>query len=334
MQNYFNADNIVDNLEAQELAKSKKSDLQKAIKAYAVNPEFAKAINNLVAAYPQILKMYKDAKQAGELEAKFNKLAQQYKVNPEFAQAINKIMFPPPPKKNERKTIVGKFIQKVTQPVEKFSSWALRNVKKTFLWIPRNAYLALVKLNYRGHATRWYRGRMTPQEAVKRGVKPQDYLKYNKAFNKFRSRWVNSFGGSGVALDNAILQGEDKKALLGMGSSSADGVTYFYPTGVEEVLALVAQAAPIIGAGATIMREFGIDKDDQPEPQGNIPSEEEQYEALKAAALADPNFPDANKKALQNEDWNFFGAGENNKLIIAGVVGVVVVISLVLILKK
>lgn len=332
---YAYADNLKQPtaIELEQLAQSKKSHLQRAIKEYSVSPQFANGINNLIAAYPQVLKMYKDAEQAGELEAKINKLVQQYKVNPEFAAMINRIMFPPPPKK-EPKTIVGKAIKKVTQPIGKFSNWALRNLKKTFLWIPRNAYLALVKLNYRGHATRWYRGRMTPQEAVKRGVTPAQYTKYTKAFNKFRSNWVNTIGGSGVALDNAILQGEDKKALLGMGGSGADGVQYFYPTGAEETAALIAQAAPIIGAAATIMKEFGIDKDDQAEPLGDIPSQEMQFEALKAAALADPDFPQANKKALQNEDWDFFGAGENSKFIVAGIVGVVMVISLVLIFKK
>ena len=146
-------------------------------------------------------------------------------------------------------------------------------IKKIALALPRQAFLGLVALNFRGLATRI--------SEVKDNVKVKNF-------------WLK-LGGDPNKLISTAEKNKNKKALFGKGKNKIGSpyeVEYNFedigPTGVEEVTALIATAAPIIIAVSNLLKQLGkpISTEGLPEtePLGNfVPTDAETQEGRNIA---------------------------------------------------
>jgi hypothetical protein len=152
---------------------------------------------------------------------------------------------------NERKAAncqrsLGEQLQSAGQQI-------VKGAKKIALAVPRNAFRALVSLNFRGLAEKL-------DEAIKK----------NPA--KIKSFW-EKLGGKfdgGDSLKQSINTGKDKKPLLGQIEEDEFGNIGFYSSDDEDsyigepatVAATIAAAAPIVVAVMDLLKTVGINKED------------------------------------------------------------------------
>ena len=109
--------------------------------------------------------------------------------------------------------------------------WLSRPVKKIGLSAPRNSYLALMRLNYRGLASKTYRARTLPEN--------------NKAWENIKSKWI-SLGGNIDSIINASESGKNKKPLF-CGSDCKENLK-FHNLEPATTASLVASGAAIISS--------------------------------------------------------------------------------------
>jgi len=135
-------------------------------------------------------------------------------------------------------------------------------VKKVLLSIPRNAFLGLIRLNFRGLATRL-----------------QNQIKINP--EKVKAMWLR-LGGTPARLFEPVEKGAKKKRLLGIFGPGA--IDYEYTiNGVSEpatAASLLLTAAPIIAVVAKFLKGAGEKEgpgeyldDIQPAPGDEITSD-------------------------------------------------------------
>jgi hypothetical protein len=148
--------------------------------------------------------------------------------------------------------------------------------KKVALAIPRNAFLGLIRLNFRGLATRL-----------------SNQIKKDPA--KVRAMWLR-LGGDPEKLLTPVEKGAKKKRLLGTDEN------FILINGVGEAATattLIASAAPIIAVVAKFLKQAGEKEgagesldDIQPAPGDEINTD---------TAAADPETPEAAKKQPTEE---------------------------------
>jgi len=151
--------------------------------------------------------------------------------------------------KDKRKKLTGKVRAKLDD-IKDDAKDGLKKVgkivAKAAVAVPRVSFLGLLRLNFRGFATKIYYA--TPEGKTK--------------FNKF---W-EKIGGSISSLNEALQAGYDKKpkacgkkCRLKASESKESSLTtiekvqFMYPTGLEEAAALLTSASPIIGAASAIV---------------------------------------------------------------------------------
>jgi hypothetical protein len=118
-----------------------------------------------------------------------------------------------------------------------------RGVKKVSLFLPRNAFLSLVNFNVFAYATK-----------LKAAVWNADGTT-TEFKNKLKDLWQNKFGGDWSNLQNTILRGASKGAILGAANGNVyiDGKLGAAPAAVP---AWVATASAIIAAVMPLVNAF------------------------------------------------------------------------------
>ena len=119
-------------------------------------------------------------------------------------------------------------------------------VAKAAVAVPRVAFLGLMRLNFRGFATKIYY------------ANPEGKAKFDKFWKKI--------GGDDDSLRKALEAGYNKKpkacgkkcrakasASKESSLTTIEKVQFMYPTGLEEAAALLTSASPIIGAASAIV---------------------------------------------------------------------------------
>jgi len=202
--------------------------------------------------------------------------------------------------------------------------------KRVALSPSRSAFLGLIKLNYRGLATRM--GAFLDRDL-------KNWKKLEKKYCKL--------GGGADSLRKSVNQGKNKKPLLcgakckaklpaNFSGYSIDGLDfdYNYPTGAEETAAAAATASPVLSAiGATLTAISAItspasdiandiksvvEKDEEKDDQSLTPEERRE---------AEQNFENASN-AVEDaaEQTAGFGEGANKLLLPLGALVVAVVL--------
>jgi hypothetical protein len=202
--------------------------------------------------------------------------------------------------------------------------------KRVALSPSRSAFLGLIKLNYRGLASRM--GAFLDRD-------PNNWKKLEKKYC--------TLGGGADSLRKSVNQGKNKKPLLcgarckaklpaNFSGYSLDGLDfdYNYPTGAEETAAAAATASPILASiGATLTAISAItspasdiandiksvvEKDEEEDDKSLTPDERE---------AAEKNFENA-ENAVNNatEQTAGFGEGANKLLLPLGALVAAVVL--------
>lgn len=106
------------------------------------------------------------------------------------------------------KTLIKKAGSKVSTAVKK----VVKVVKKVnpLYAAARNAYLALVQLNFRGIATRMSIGLITAAEAKRAGYSESEHSHAVDVMKKIDQKWKDTFGGEVAKLHGAINRGKVK----------------------------------------------------------------------------------------------------------------------------
>lgn len=125
-------------------------------------------------------KAIKAAKKSGDKEA--------LKAAKERKKAAKKVI-------KENRTGIAKAVQKVGQGVAKAAKATAKLVKNTTMLVPRSMFNLLLRLNFRGMATK--------------------FAKNPNAYSKFLKTWKKVFGGKEKKLKKAIEKGKNRKALFG-----------------------------------------------------------------------------------------------------------------------
>lgn len=115
----------------------------------------------------------------------------------------------------------------------------------------RGSYLALVRLNFKGWASRLALGYLTAAQAKKQGINAADHARLVAATKQAERLWEKDTGGKASKLRAAVMKGKDKgkgaKRLGFRGTESGLGVE---PT---TTAAIIASATPIIAILAKAM---------------------------------------------------------------------------------
>jgi hypothetical protein len=151
--------------------------------------------------------------------------------------------------KDKRKKLTGKVrakLDNIKDDVQDGLKKVGKIVAKAAVAVPRVSFLGLLRLNFRGFATKIYY------------ANPEGKTKFNKFWEKI--------GGSESSLNEALQAGFDKKPKAcgkkcrAKSSESKENalntiekVQFMYPTGLEEAAALLTSASPIIGAASAIV---------------------------------------------------------------------------------
>jgi len=197
--------------------------------------------------------------------------------------------------------------------------------KRASLTLPRSAYLGLIKLNYRGLATRM----------------GAFYDKDRANWRKLEKKYCTLGGGTDSFL-KAVKQGQNKKPLIcgakckaklprnfsgfAIDASSFD---YNYPTGAEETAAAAATASPVLASiGGTLTAisavtgpaadiandvERAVGKDEAKDDAGLTPEEKQEIEN---------NFKQAQEEILAAVNEAGIGGAGANKLLVYGLIAV------------
>jgi hypothetical protein len=160
--------------------------------------------------------------------------------------------------RNQRAAAIQKFKadcpqRSLGEQLQSAGTQLVRGAKKIALAVPRNAFRALVSLNFRGLAEKL-------DEAIKKNP------------DKIKSFW-EKLGGKfdgGDSLKQSINTGKDKKPLLGQIEEDEFGNIGFYSSDNEDsyigepatVAATIAAAAPIVVAVMDLLKTVGINKED------------------------------------------------------------------------
>lgn len=185
--------------------------------------------------------------------------------------------------KDKRKKVLGKVRNKLDKIKDKVEDGVKDGIKKVgkivakaAVAVPRVAFLGLMRLNFRGFATKIYY------------ANPEGKTKFNKFWEKI--------GGDDDSLRKALEAGYNKKpkacgkkcrAKASQSKESAlttiEKVQFMYPTGLEEAAALLTSASPIIGAASAIVAAIKPTK----EGEKAVAEVEQDLKKEDAAAKAD-----------------------------------------------
>jgi hypothetical protein len=210
-------------------------------------------------------------------------------------------------------------------------------VKKVGLSVPRGAFLAITRLNGLGIASRL----------------AAEKDKNSSKWTSFSNKWY-AWGGSRKSLKKAVDKGKKKKALLAKIKKTkgadgewvdtfyfdADGLKenlgvgdYLYPTGIEEVAALITAASPLI---ISVFKNIGKPKEVDAETEAALGIE---AEALNEAMKAGLAYEKENPLAEEDRDVGlpYENVGQTPKWIwlVGGLIGAgIVATSIFLIVRK
>jgi len=121
-------------------------------------------------------------------------------------------------------------------------SGVIRAVKKVHLFVPRAAFLGLVRLNAFGFASK-----LKAATWDKAGA-------YTETKPKIKDTWQKKLGGDWAILEQAIKKGAMKKAILGVAPAAAAA-----PAWLATAAAVIALIMPIVNAFLNKQRSLGID---------------------------------------------------------------------------
>jgi hypothetical protein len=189
--------------------------------------------------------------------------------------------------------------ESLSTKIQRAGTDIVRGAKKVALAVPRNAFRALVSLNFRGLAE-----------------KLDEANKKNPA--KIKSFW-EKLGGKydgGDSLQQSINTGKDKKPLLGQIMEDEFGNIGFYSSDNENsyigepatVAATIAAAAPIVVAVMDLLKTVGINKEDV--AKLILPKEKEAGGSLPEAFIVE-----------DKEQQGFLANFKPSPLVIGGIVG-------------
>lgn len=145
------------------------------------------------------------------------------------------------------RTGAGKFLKSVKRGILKVNPIGVAG---------RNAYRGLLALNFRGWATRLYRGLMSDKEAAARNIAPDRLARYRMGITRARQVW-EGMGGEWNKLVNAVNDGKNKRPLMG-GNVSGLGIE-------PATTAALAAASSVIAALAPVIALFAGKEEGEPE---------------------------------------------------------------------
>ena len=186
----------------------------------------------------------------------------------------------------EPKTKFGKNLKEKTDKIQQKGEELKKELKKDLkkgldavkmvgLAIPRNAFLLLVKLNVRGLATRLKK----LQE-----INPAD----------LEDTWVKKLGGDIAFLNQEIKVGSAKKPFLG---SKVSGVDQIGVAG-EEVVAILAAAAPILAMIIPLLKKNSVPESDLPPMNFPPPEGDKVYDPKAPEGQPDRPLTEAEKDKI------------------------------------
>jgi hypothetical protein len=189
-------------------------------------------------------------------------------------------------KKWQPKTKFGKALKDKTDKIQEKGEELKKELKKDLkkgldavkmvgLAIPRNAFLLLVKINVRGLATR---------------------LKKLQEINPaaLEDTWVKKLGGDIAFLNQEIKVGSAKKPFLG---SKVSGVDQIGVAG-EEVVAILAAAAPILAMIIPLLKKNNVPESDLPPMNFPPPEGDKVYDPKAPEGQPDRPLTEAEKDKI------------------------------------